>query len=136
MKFLPVPVEHIDEKWQYIEPHLNRAVCISPRKVTIEDVYEASKLGEYMIWTVIDNEKIIAVFTSRIISHPRGNILGVDFAGGEKMKDWIGLVLLNLEAHARHNKCTSIEAFGRKGWEKILNKYGCKIAYTTYKKEL
>jgi len=136
MKFLPVPVEHLDTQWQYIEPLLNKAVCISPRRVTIDDVYNATKKGNYLVWTVQENNKIIAVFTTRIIEYPRGNILAVDFAGGDRMKDWIELVLSTLEAHARHNKCVSLEAFGRKGWEKILNKFGCKAAYTTFKKDL
>ena len=136
MKFLPVPVDYLETQWQYIEPILNKAVCLSPRKIDIKDVYEASKQGAYLVWTVQDEGEIIAVITTRMVFYPKGYALALDFVGGDKMKDWIELVLSTLEAHARHNKCVSLEAFGRKGWEKILNKFGCKAAYTTFKKDL
>ena len=136
MKFLPVPVDYLETQWQYIEPILNKAVCLSPRKIDNKDVYEASKQGAYLVWTVQDEGEIIAVITTRMVFYPKGYALALDFVGGDKMKDWIELVLSTLEAHARHNKCVSLEAFGRKGWEKILNKFGCKAAYTTFKKDL
>ena len=72
MKFLPVPVEYLDEKWQQIEPILNKAVCLSPRKIDISDVYEASKLGAYLVWTVEEEDTILAVVTTRMIYYPKG----------------------------------------------------------------
>ena len=136
MKFLPVPVEHLDTQWQYIEPILNKAVCLSPRKIDIKDVYEASKQGAYLVWTVQDEGEIIAVITTRMVFYPKGYALALDFVGGDKMKDWIELVLSTLEAHARHNKCIHLEGFGRKAWQRFIGKFGCYPAHITYHKDL
>jgi hypothetical protein len=136
MKFLPVPVEHLDTQWQYIEPILNKAVCLSPRKIDIKDVYEASKQGAYLVWTVQDEGEIIAVITTRMVFYPKGYALALDFVGGDKMKDWIELVLSTLEAHARHNKCIHMEGFGRKAWQRFIGKFGWYPAHITYHKDL
>ena len=77
MKFLPVPVEYLDEKWQDIKPILNKAVCLSPRKIDIEDVYTASKQGAYLVWTVEEEDKVIAVVTTRMIYYPKGYALSL-----------------------------------------------------------
>ena len=136
MKFLPVLVEHLDTQWQYIEPILNKAVCLSPRKIDIKDVYEASKQGAYLVWTVEDEGEIIAVITTRMVFYPKGYALALDFVGGDKMKDWIELVLSTLEAHARHNKCIHMEGFGRKAWQRFIGKFGWYPAHITYHKDL
>jgi len=136
MKFLPVPVDYLDTQWQYIEPILNKAVCLSPRKIDIKDVYEASKQGAYLVWTVEDKGKIIAVITTRMVFYPKGYALALDFVGGDKMKDWIELVLSTLEAHARHNKCIHMEGFGRKAWQRFIGKFGWYPAHITYHKDL
>ena len=136
MKFLPVPVEYLDTQWQYIEPILNKAVCLSPRKIDIKDVYEASKQGAYLVWTVEDEGEIIAVITTRMVFYPKGYALALDFVGGDKMKDWIELVLSTLEAHARHNKCIHMEGFGRKAWQRFIGKFGWYPAHITYHKDL
>ena len=136
MKFLPVPVEHLETQWQYIEPILNKAVCLSPRKIDIKDVYEASKQGAYLVWTVQDEGEIIAVITTRMVFYPKGYALALDFVGGDKMKDWIELVLSTLEAHARHNKCIHMEGFGRKAWQRFIGKFGWYPAHITYHKDL
>ena len=136
MKFLPVPVDYLDTQWQYIEPILNKAVCLSPRKIDIKDVYEASKQGAYLVWTVEDEGEIIAVITTRMVFYPKGYALALDFVGGDKMKDWIELVLSTLEAHARHNKCIHMEGFGRKAWQRFIGKFGWYPAHITYHKDL
>ena len=136
MKFLPVPVDYLETQWQYIEPILNKAVCLSPRKIDIKDVYEASKQGAYLVWTVEDEGEIIAVITTRMVFYPKGYALALDFVGGDKMKDWIELVLSTLEAHARHNKCIPMEGFGRKAWQRFIGKFGWYPAHITYHKDL
>ena len=136
MKFLPVPVEYLDEKWQDIKPILNKAVCLSPRKIDIEDVYTASKQGAYLVWTVEEEDKVIAVVTTRMVFYPKGYAMALDFVGGGRMKEWIELVLSTLEAHARHNKCIHMEGFGRKAWDRFINKFGRYPAHITYHKDL
>tara|TARA_Y100001938_G_C7952652_1_gene360084 strand:+ start:337 stop:747 length:411 start_codon:yes stop_codon:yes gene_type:complete len=136
MKFLPVPVDYLETQWQYIEPILNKAVCLSPRKIDIKDVYEASKQGAYLVWTVQDEGEIIAVITTRMVFYPKGYALALDFVGGDKMKDWIELVLSTLEVHARHNKCIHMEGFGRKAWQRFIGKFGWYPAHITYHKDL
>ena len=136
MKFLPVPVEYLDDKWQYIKPILNKAVCLSPRKIDIEDVYTASKQRADLVWTVEEEDKVIAVVTTRMIYYPKGYAMAVDFVGGKRMKEWLDMVHNTLEAHAKHNNCIHLEAFGRRAWGKYLEKLSWYPAYITYHKDL
>jgi hypothetical protein len=62
--------------------------------------------------------------------------LAVPFCGGERMEQWLPDILQALKDHARHNGCSSVEVFGRKGWERVLKPHGYTHTYTTLELEL
>ncbi len=136
MKFLPLPATQIKEKWDKIAPILNKAVCLSPTKIDIDDVLSASLAGSYLVWVVTDQEKIIAVVTTRLVPYPKGNAMALDFVAGDRMKECTNLVLTTIEDHAKHNKCIHLEGFGRKAWGRYLKKLGWYESHITYHKAI
>ena len=50
-------------------------------KIDIEDVYTASKQGAYLVWTVEEEDKVIAVVTTRMVFYPKGYAMALDFVG-------------------------------------------------------
>ena len=136
MKFVPVPVEKLDDMWSEISVELQKPVEIPPNKVDLESVLDHAKKGVYLIWTVLEGEKVVSVVTTRIIDYPRGKSMAMDFVGGTRMKEWLPMVMKVLDDHAKHNKVKFLEAYGREAWLRYLAKYGWNKAYTTFHKDL
>jgi len=136
MKFVPVPVEKLDEMWGEISVELQKPIEITPNKVDLDSVLNDAKNGAYLIWVVLCDEEVVAVVSTRIINYPKGKSLAMDFIGGTRMKEWLPLAMQSVEDHARHNNCNFLEGFGRRAWLKWLEKYDWKQAYITFQKEL
>ena len=116
---------------------LEKPVSQSQDRLIVEDVYNAAKSGAYLLWIVIrDNSVIIATFTTRITAYPRRRSLCVDFVSGENMGLWLETALDKISEHAVNCDCDLIEGYGRKGWERTLEKFGWRLAYPTYHKDL
>tara|TARA_R100001460_G_scaffold32767_1_gene64249 strand:- start:18787 stop:19218 length:432 start_codon:yes stop_codon:yes gene_type:complete len=140
MKFLPVPTEKLDEIWKYAEPIINRAVSITPDRISTDDVYKAIKESGYILWIVVEeteeNLEIVATLTTRLIEYPKTKALAIDFVAGSRMKDWLPIVMPVLENLGKVNKCTHIEGYGRTAWTKYLEKYDWKPRHIQYEKRL
>ncbi len=116
---------------------LEKPVSQSQDRLIVEDVYNAAKSGAYLLWIVIrDNSVIIATFTTRITAYPRRRSLCVDFVSGENMGLWLETALDKISEHAVRCDCDLIEGYGRQGWKRTLEKFGWKLAYPTYHKDL
>lgn len=134
---LPVRPDLIDHVWPTLRPMLKKPVAQSQGRLFVSDVYKAAKAGEYLLWIVIDdNSAIIATFTTRISAYPRRRSLCIDFVSGAKMGLWLQTALDKISEHAERCDCDLIEGYGRKGWERTLEKFGWTLAYPTYHKDL
>ena len=134
-----VPVSKLDGLWPIIAPILDRAISKTARgRTTIDDLYDLTVRGDYMIWLVIDvqTDTAIASFTTRVIQYPRARSLVVDWGAGIRMNEWLPMVLRELSRHAKNNTCTSLEGQGRGAWGRILKRYGWSLDYSSYRMEL
>jgi hypothetical protein len=116
---------------------LEKPVALSQDRLLVSDIYDAAKAGAYLLWIVIsDNSAIIATLTTRIATYPRRKAMCIDFLSGSKMDLWLETVLDKISEHAVTCDCDLIEGYGRKGWQRTLEKYGWRLAYPTYHKDL
>ena len=116
---------------------LEKPVEQSQGRIATEDVYAAAKSGAYLLWIVIsDNSVIIATFTTRNSAYPRRRSLCIDYVSGAKMTAWLETALDKISEHAVICDCDLIEGYGRKGWERTLEKFGWHLAYPTFHKDL
>jgi hypothetical protein len=140
MQFVPIPKEHLDNMWQYVEPIIIKAVGLTPDRIDTKNILADAKEGRYLIWIVTEQRKdtqyIQAVLTTRISQYPKTNALCVDFVAGTRMKDWLPIVMPVFEELGKTNKCSHIEGYGRKAWAKYLNKYGWQQQHIQYEKRL
>ena len=51
MNLLPIPVAQLDSMWMHIEPIISRAVKLTPDRIASEDLFEAAKAGQYLLWS-------------------------------------------------------------------------------------
>lgn len=137
VEILPVRPDLLDLVWPSVRLLLEKPVAQSQDRVFVDDILTGAKLGEYLIWIVIsDNSDIIATFTTRISAYPRRRSLCIDFVSGAKMRIWLRTALDKISEHAERCDCDLIEGYGRKGWQRTLEKFGWKLAYPTYHKDL
>jgi len=136
IRFAPVPVGNLDMFWDTVAPMLSRAIKTAHGKSSIDDVFAGIMNGTYVLWVAVVDGKIVAAVTSRIVQYPQCRAMALDWIGGAKMKDWIGVGNEILVRHAKHNGCTHMEGYGRAAWIRWNGRYGWKEDYTAFRLEI
>jgi len=85
------------------------------------------------LWVAVEQRQVIAAMVTQIIPYPRKKVLRIIAIGGSGMERWISF-LPKVEQFARNLECDSLEAWGRKGWKKILTDWS--DSYIVFTKKL
>ena len=56
MNLLPIPMAQLDDMWVHIEPIIKRAVLLTPDRIGTEDLFDAAKAGQYLLWIVYEEK--------------------------------------------------------------------------------
>jgi|TARA_E500000178_G_C16732991_1_gene622437 hypothetical protein len=131
-----VPQEAVDFMWPKCIESLTPAVQTADKMLGIQDVYLGIKMGYYGLWVVMEEEEVIASFTTRFLDFPKRKGMAMDFMGGTRMKEWLPKVDKVLMDYALENGCSHFEAYGRRAWGKWLGELGWEPDHICYKKEL
>jgi len=135
--YTPVPKAFVNAAWADVTRVLKRTVDTSRGKFSMQDIYDGIMSGTYVLWVVLDADKVVAAVTSRIAVYPgpqRGMVL--DWIGGTRMAEWLPMAQRAMSKYARDNGCTHLEGFGRKAWGRWGAKYGWEPDYIAYRMEL
>ncbi len=137
MSFSAVPVQAVDFVWDTVAPMLQMAIDTSPGGYTTDSVREDIMAGRLGLWVALEGgDTPVAAVTTRIVDLPEMRVLTMDWVGGSKMANWLGVTMDTLERYAKDNDCTQLQGYGRKAWERWMKPRGWEPAYTTYKKDL
>jgi len=128
-----VPPDQVSSVWAYVLPHIEAAVKHSEGELQPEDVFPNLCMGDMQLWVVVNDTKLQATVITQIIDYPRKTILRVLCLGGRGLKEWYHL-FYQIEDFAKSNNCSAIEAWARKGFEKMLPDW--KSSYQVLTKEL
>lgn len=134
--FIPVPKEMVDLVWDEVKEMLAKSTMTAAGKCDINDLRNGIENGVYLLWVVLDENEVLAGVTTRIIEYPKCRALALDWIGGNRMRDWIGLVNEHMVQHARYNGCSHLEGYGRPAWIRWTRKYGWKEDYVAFKLEV
>lgn len=134
----PVPLEHLAQVWTSAEPHLRRAESTSNGRIGMDDLRASLLSGGHLLWIVYDPQAqmVIAAFTTRIICYPKVRAMVIEWMGGARMREWIGLAHDKIKAHAAENTCTQLEAEGRNAWVRWASRVGWEPECVKYKMEI
>ena len=80
--------------------------------------------GDMQLWVATDEGVIFAAMLTEFVVYPRKKVMRIVAIAGEEMDRWMRFFPA-LEAAAVRVGCTGIEAFGRKGWLKVLKDWKC-----------
>jgi hypothetical protein len=86
--------------------------------------------GTMQMWTAgtpVDGVKAVAI--TEILDTPDGRIGAIPIVAGEDMRSWLEHVEI-IETWAKINRCDWIQGQGRKGWRRVLARYGWDIVAT------
>ena len=132
-----VPAEQIEAVWPNITHRLEEAVRRSRGRWTMEALYEALRSEMYHLWLAFDDDNAIdGVGVTQVVTYPSRRMLAIQFLGGENFMDWVWPMLGTFNSFARDTECQGIEATGRDGFWKWLQKDGFEKAYTVFEKRL
>ena len=135
-KIKPVHPEILPQVWHLIGPILDKAISLTPERVSLDDILTEIRHGEYLVWAVIRGEEIIAALTTRISQYPQARVLAIDFVAGKSLRQWMPQALEILERHAQGLGCIALEGYGRPAWGRVLEKFEWQPYFTVYKKDL
>ena len=125
--------EEVPKIWGEVLPQIERCVPHSEGEMTPEDFYIALVDAEMQLWIAVEDNEVLASMVTQVIPYPAKKVLRVIAIAGEDMDKWLHFQP-DLEEFARLMGCSSLEAWGRKGWKKVLKDW--KDSYVVYTKEL
>jgi hypothetical protein len=132
----PVPLEHLPSVWADVEAALGPALETAAGKVGLDDVFLGAAEGNYAIWLVLKDNKIEAVFTTRVALYPKRRALVVDWVGGKGLFRWIDVAMNAIRDQAVRNQCLHVEGYGRTAWARALKRHNFVPEYVAYRMEL
>lgn len=136
LAFTPVPKDLLPLVWPRVEGYLSKAVDTANGKMTVDDVRHGIESDLYLLWVVVDGDDIIAAITTRIINYPSCDGMALDWIGGKRIKEWIGMVNKTVTNHARSHGCSHLEGYGRAAWGRLLDRHGWKEDYVAFRLEV
>ena len=119
-----VEIDEIEQIWRHVKPLLDKATPHSEGEMEAEDFLPLLLSGTMQLWVAIENKEIIAAMVSQIVSYPRKSVMRIISIGGEDMEKWMPNFPI-FENWALDLGCTAIEAWGRKGWLRVLDDWKC-----------
>ena len=121
--------KELDEYWPVASRNIEPAL---DEEISIEDAYAKIQSGKMGLFVVGDD----AAGVCEVVHYPRLKALRVVALGGTGMALWLPHVIAFLDDWAASIGADRVEQMGRKGWLKVLSKYGYRERYTFMTKEL
>jgi len=134
--FSAVPAAVLDVVWADAEPLLAKAVEASGGRYTTQSVYEGLRNQHLLLWMVMDGTKPVAALTTRVSQLPTVRALSIDWLGGERMKEWLPIIMPVLVQYGKQYSCTEMHGYGRLAWSRWLAPHGWAQDYIAYKREI
>lgn len=107
-------------------PLLRRSERFAAGRVKAEDWIVDCVLDRYSAWIAVDDSGLKMCCITSISQHPRMNCFAIHAIGAvaNTMEQWLPQMFIKFCELCEENEITRIETGGRKGWSRVLAKYG------------
>jgi hypothetical protein len=129
MTVYAIPTEVLDDFWPAAKTLLTSAVSVAG-EVSSDDLYPELKNGNKLLWVAAEGFlEIYGAAVTTVIAYPLKKVLLVEYLSAvpNKMDRFFHQGMDLFTKWAKHHECDTIEVHGRKGWERVLKDYGCKV---------
>lgn len=92
--------------------------------------------GTAQLWIVYNGSFVVGAYTTQVIDYPNLSTVRIITLAGDEFSQWIDLAYKELVQFAKSQNAKRLDLVGRKGWVKVLDRFGFKEAYTVVVKEL
>ncbi len=127
-----VPVEYIENVWPSIEAYLDGAATYTYGRFTVADIKNGIMTTPQQLWIAFDGDDVYGAVVTEVCVYPQMSTLIMHFTGGKQLPKWKTEMLELLQRFAKDNGCTTIESYGRRGWEKVFKNDGFKSRFMFY----
>ena len=131
-----VPAEEAGKWWPVVSEWCVAALEYGCGLLELEDIVAGVAARDMQMWLVFDDDRPVAVCITEILSFPRKKMLSAFIIGGVGLESWVGQLDDTLTRYAQGQGCTVLNGSGRRGWERVLKKFGWEHPATTYMKRL
>ena len=128
--------EELSLRWHECAPLVEKALAHGTGDITLYDIFIECLAATSQCWVEKDDDKIVGVAITRVLHHKQYTELVIVCTTCE---DWFikgPEVLEMIEDFARGYGCKYTSVYGRRGWLRVLKKYGYYEPYINLKKEL
>lgn len=134
-----IPPGHIRNVLPEILPLLDKAAAPSRGRCLPDDLLGDILTGAQVLWCVFDPDqknKIIGIVITQVIDYRRKRALDIVFCSGMDFSNWGDKMFDMVMRYAGDMKCDLVEFTGRKGWDRVLKKYGMRAGYWRFEADL
>ena len=128
-----IPSDKAESIWPKIYPLLDKCHRYSNGELETQDFLNMIVEEDMHLYVSIVDEVVIAAMLTEFVMYPRKKVMRIVAVGGRGMDKWMKFFPA-LEASALSVGCTGLEAWGRKGWERILKDWDS--TYRVYTKDI
>lgn len=131
-----VQPEDADKWWPIAKGWCADALEYGCGLLSVEDIIAGVDSQHMQMWMIFRDGQPVAVSITEIICFPREKMLSAFIIGGVGMEDWVGALDDTLTRYAQDCGCSMLNGSGRKGWERVLKKFGWGSPSATYMKRV
>lgn len=113
--------------WHTIDKYIAKALKHTQGEITDKQLLEEISNNTMQLWILIDKTyNIIGVVITSITELPNKKVFCIYAMSADTIRVATEEIMDKLFQFAKENKCNEVSILGRKGWEKILPKFGFK----------
>ena len=116
-----IPLDEVDAFWPVLLPFFDRIRDKIETDITPESILERARNQNLLLWAIVDDGFCGAAATGEM-DRDGVKVAFVEALGGEI--EWIGPVITDFEQRAHRAGASIVRVHGRRGWQRILKKYG------------
>ena len=121
--------KEVAQIWEYAGGMIRAAI----ERTDLSDFADIEKdvlAGDQLLWLAISDHIEAAATT-----HLSRNVCTVTACSGHKRERWLSL-RTEIEKYAKDEGCHTIRAYGRKGWQRVLENDGYRVEHVILEKAL
>ena len=125
----PAPRGMAERILSALDRQVARGLTYSFGAYTKQDLIDCIESNDMQLWNAVKGGKVIGIEVTQIIRFPQKKACNLLLTAGTDLGLWSSEMLSQIEQFAKEQGCDLIMGQGRKGWIKVVGKYGFKTQY-------
>lgn len=111
--------ESVPSIWPIVSNWLEKSLVAAPPWWRIEDLYEKTISGDYILWLITKNDQPEGVALTHLEQYPAALVCNLPWIGGKNMRHWLPDLQKTIEKWSFEAGAKYVVGGGRHGWTKV-----------------